>query len=387
MYKKINAPIMHLLTPMCILTAVSGFAQEGRYELTVMLPAVQAPAKAYMVSDLGFTNQRVLDSAEGKSGVFHFTGTADNPVKTEIVIDHTGKGLKGTDRTNDMLVVYLEQAHIVVKGKDSIRYATVKGSALNADYARYRAALAATDKAVKAVDAEYFAAPDEKRKDPAFMTGLQNKVKEIWVQRDTLKYDFIRSHPDSYFSLEALKELAGSDINKAGPLFDHLSERVRHTKEGIAFGQWIHDTWAVSIGAVAPDFVQPDVDGQPVHLSDFKGKYVLLDFWASWCGPCRGENPNVVKAFSKYKDKNFTVLSVSLDQPGKKAAWLAAIKADSLTWTQVSDLQFWNNAAAKLYVIKAIPQNFLIDPSGKIIAKNLRGEALEKKLADIFVKL
>ncbi len=110
---------------------------------------------------------------------------------------------------------------------------------------------------------------------------------------------------------------------------------------------------------------------------------MLLDFWASWCGPCREENPNVVKAYKQYKDKNFTVLGVSLDQPGKKNLWLAAIKADGLEWTQVSDLKFWGNEVAKLYSIRAIPQNFLIDPSGKIIGKNLRGEELNKKLKEI----
>jgi thiol-disulfide isomerase/thioredoxin len=110
----------------------------------------------------------------------------------------------------------------------------------------------------------------------------------------------------------------------------------------------------------------------------------LLDFWASWCGPCRNENPNVVSAYKKYKDKNFTILGVSLDRPTDKAAWLKAIKDDGLTWNQVSDLKFWNNDVASLYRISSIPQNFLIDPTGKIIAKNLRGVDLQVKLAEIF---
>src|SRR5690606_23321862 len=126
-----------------------------------------------------------------------------------------------------------------------------------------------------------------------------------------------------------------------------------------------------------------DTTGKPVSLSDFRGQYVLLDFWASWCGPCRAENPNIVKAFNKYKDKNFTVLGVSLDAKEQNAAWLAAIKKDNLTWTQVSDLKGWENEVAKQYGIRAIPQNYLIDPSGKIIAKNVRGGALERTLQGI----
>lgn len=131
----------------------------------------------------------------------------------------------------------------------------------------------------------------------------------------------------------------------------------------------------------APDFTLPDTTGNPVSLSSFKGKYVLVDFWASWCQPCRQENPNVVKAYNQFKDKNFTVLGVSLDK--SKDAWLQAIKNDNLTWTHVSDLKYWNNEAAALYNINSIPYNVLIDPSGKIIAEELRGEDLMETLSKV----
>lgn len=140
---------------------------------------------------------------------------------------------------------------------------------------------------------------------------------------------------------------------------------------------------APDVGSMAPDFTLNDVNGNPVSLSSFRGKYVLVDFWASWCGPCRGENPNVVKAFNRLKDKNFTILGVSLDE--NRDSWIKAIKDDNLTWPQVSDLQYWNSSVVSLYRFDGIPYNVLLDPSGKIIASNLRGEMLIETL-ETFIK-
>ena len=134
-------------------------------------------------------------------------------------------------------------------------------------------------------------------------------------------------------------------------------------------------------GSMLADFSQPDTSGVPVSLSSLRGKYVLVDFWASWCGPCRQENPNVLAAYNKYKNKNFTVLGVSLDKA--KPAWIEAIKMDGLAWTHISDLQGWQNSVAQQFQIFNIPQNFLIGPDGKVVAKNLRGPALERKLAKL----
>ena len=153
-------------------------------------------------------------------------------------------------------------------------------------------------------------------------------------------------------------------------------------EKGIADGkQKIENAKVGMVGSQALDFSQKDVDGKAVSLASFRGKYVLVDFWASWCRPCRAENPNVVNAYQNYKNKNFTVLGVSLDQA--KPNWVAAIAADNLSWTHVSDLQYWNNAVAQLYHIQSIPDNLLIDPNGKIIARGIRGEELQRKLKDL----
>lgn len=201
-------------------------------------------------------------------------------------------------------------------------------------------------------------------------------------QKRVLLYKFIGENPDSYVSLDALKEAAGAviDVVKNDPVFNSLSERLKTSPEAKDFKSLIDARKEVVIGNQAPNFIQNDINDKPVSLSDFKGKYVLIDFWASWCGPCRAENPNLVKAYQKYKNRNFTILSVSIDRPGHKKDWLNAIQSDHLEWTQVSDLKFFNNSVAKTYGITGIPQNFLIDKNGVIVASNLRGEQLEKTL-------
>jgi peroxiredoxin len=163
--------------------------------------------------------------------------------------------------------------------------------------------------------------------------------------------------------------------------FRQLDPAIQNSNIGKSLATFIQSSLIGAIGSDAMDFTQNDTTGRPVALSSLRGKYVLLDFWASWCRPCRAENPNVVRAYQKFSKKNFTILGVSLDQ--QKDAWTKAIQADRLTWMHVSDLQQWSNAVAQLYHVQGIPQNFLIDPNGKIIAKNLRGADLDAKLCEL----
>ncbi|MFD2936055.1 redoxin domain-containing protein [Spirosoma flavum] len=186
-------------------------------------------------------------------------------------------------------------------------------------------------------------------------------------------------------SLVSLFALNFINIESDFPIYESLAQRFEkenpnspHAKSLIGRVTRIK---GVSVGARAPEISLSDTTGTPVPLSSLRGKYVLIDFWASWCGPCRAENPNVVRMYNKFKDKGFAIYSVSLDQA--KANWTKAIRNDNLTWTHVSDLKFWQSAAAQQYGVQAIPATFLLDKEGKIIAKNLRGPALEQKLEEI----
>ncbi len=195
--------------------------------------------------------------------------------------------------------------------------------------------------------------------------------------------EMIESMGNSFASLAAIGLLnPQNDFPFIDALVTKLNENYPGTIAIMQMKQQLDELRALAVGQVAPDIVLPDPSGKTTKLSDLRGKYVLIDFWAAWCKPCRQENPNVVRLYNQYNSKGFEVFGVSLDR--SREDWVKAIADDKLTWTQVSDLQYFNSAAAVLYQIQAIPATYLVDPDGKIIAKDLRGPSLEAKLAELF---
>lgn len=275
--------------------------------------------------------------------------------------------------------IYLENKPIKVSGtKKDLKNFKVEGSASHKDFELFRNTFNPLFGELNALAAQL-----QKEDNPKKKEVLKSQYDSVSKKASREVVKFITTKKASFVSPFLLFVTAqlSDDILLLEEHYNILDENIRNSVIGRGLKDYIDYNKIGALGTPAVDFTQNDPEGNPVALSSFKGKYVLVDFWASWCRPCRVENPNVVKAFNKFKDKNFTVLGISLDQ--EKEAWIKAIEKDKLKWTQVSDLQFWNNAVAQLYHVQSIPQNFLVDPNGKIIAKNLSGEELQTKLCEI----
>jgi peroxiredoxin len=369
-----------LILSAAMILPFAAMAQQG-FTINGKVGALNAPAKAYLIYRT--PGGQFADSTNIVNGAFTFKGQVEVPVSANIRIKHVQATAARTPL--DVLGFYIENKAISITAKDSVKHAVITGSPVNDDNAKLTAMLKPAVAKMEALQAEYASKTDEDRKNEAYMQTIYARSEKIEKEMQDLSQGFINSNPNSYVALNAFRSVLGYDIDPttAEPAFNKFSAELKSTPLGKSIQTSIEGAKKSQVGIMATDFTQNDPSGKPIKLSDFKGKYVLVDFWASWCGPCRRENPNVVKAYNTYKDKNFTVLGVSLDRPDGKEAWEKAIKDDGLTWSHVSDLKYFDNEASKMYGVQAIPFNFLVDPTGKIVARNLREEALQTKLAEL----
>jgi len=288
---------------------------------------------------------------------------------------------------NSLTFVYLDKGTVTIQGDGPLfKDAKTSGGQAIKDYKAYGDFIDASPSLAGRKELYKKANDLYSKKDSVGYAALEPELKKMDSTDQALTEQWILQHPSSPISAFILSfNLGRLDLDKKAAIFNQLSPAAKDNAPAKRIANSIRVNELTGIGKTAMDFTQNDTSGKPISLKDFRGKYVLVDFWASWCVPCRGENPNVVAAYNKYETKNFTVLSVSLDQPNGKDKWLNAIHKDQLTWTNVSDLKFWNNAVAKLYDIGSIPANLLLDPNGKIIAKNLHGDELDKKLGEVLM--
>jgi len=339
----------------------------GAYAQTATISGDIAGLKAEQLVVHYFKGEKtVADTLKVKDGKFKWVAQLPEPQKVAIMFP------------NRYVQFFAESGEISLTGRaDSLQKIKISGSKVQDESDAYDRSLKDLSSQESPLYQKYGKGTKEEQ------VALELKLQDLRAQKRARANQYIAAHPESTFSLSLVSDRAAmgsySDVVAA---FNKLGTSAKKSPEGKRIAERLVVLKRSAIGEPMLNFTQNNTEGKPVKFSEFKGKYVLVDFWASWCGPCRAENPNVLKAYNQYKDKNFTVVGVSLDDKGEN--WKKAIKDDAMPWTQVSDLKGWNNEVSTYYGIRGIPSTLLIDPNGKIIAKDLRGEILNKKLEELF---
>ncbi|MET3880706.1 AhpC/TSA family protein [Chitinophaga sp. OAE865] len=334
----------------------------------------------------------IVRGANGKT-IYLFDDQDNNPDDSAVIKNEQFSFRVKSGKEPSVYALILQDVNypmLFVTGNDPIQFTTslatypvaasVKGNANTLAMQEYQKAFEPLIKEAQELNTE---AKQINPEDEPGKNAFRKKAEAFSKDVVNTGKQFINSHPKSIASIWLMMNELRSRLEpeEFRQLFESLDKSVQESQYGKSVTVYVKSLKANVLNVVADDFSQEDTKGQPVKLSSFRGKYVLVDFWASWCGPCRQENPNVVKAYNRFKDKNFTILGVSLDD--NRERWLRAISQDGLAWTQVSDLRGWGNEVAVQYGVQSIPTNFLVDPAGKIIARNLRGEELEAKLEQL----
>ncbi|MGV3765594.1 MAG: redoxin domain-containing protein [Chitinophagaceae bacterium] len=360
------------------LSTTAAMAQQT--SLSGNIDGLAANTKVYLRDAMG---ENFMDSTNSSKGKFEINTKIPGPGIYSLQIGASGAGAENR-------LIYMAPGKLRISGAaGELADATLQGPAYAKDFSTFS----------KQLDLPLFDELEKlnlayrdayTKKDTVMRNEVLAKMRPLSAKADSVRTEiarnWVKKNPSSEINAFVLYMYLRRKMDNTA-LQTALNELPAAAKASVIAQKMQHSldmAKKLQVGNPALDFTQNDPDGKPVSLRDFRGKYVLIDFWASWCGPCRAENPNVVAAYNKYKNKNFTILGISLDKD--RAKWLEAVEKDGLTWPHVSDLQYWSNAVAKQYDVSAIPANYLIDPNGNIVAKNLRGEHLVKKLEELMVK-
>ncbi|MBB5441179.1 peroxiredoxin [Pedobacter sp. AK017] len=360
---------------LCALLSAAAFAQKKPFTVQGKVNGTVKEGK-YVYSFYIIGEDMVLDSAKVKNDRYTLKGSVGQSAM--MTISHRRYG-------PDVKIFIGPSARIMVIHKNSLKEVVVSGSKENLAYNKVRTSLARYYNKMSEMDGAYSAAMKSNDRSALKVIEADSKVIYDNMMNDVYP-NYIKSNPNSPIAFAMLDEYIGGtvDARKLEPLYNVLSRDNKNSTEGKRWAKLLATAKLTSIGTKAPDFVQSDTSGRPVSLSSMRGKYVLVDFWASWCGPCRAENPNVLKAYNRLKDQGFDVIGISIDSD--KKAWIKAIKEDKMPWQQVSDLKGNKNEAAMLYDVDAIPQNWLLDPDGVVLEINLRGENLADQIERLMNK-
>ncbi|WP_340198529.1 redoxin domain-containing protein [Ascidiimonas sp. W6] len=347
--------------------------KENEYRLTVEIEGVEDGKKVYIKKSDEQNLPVTLDSTEVKDGKFVISGFSASPELHYVFID----GVKGN------LGYIAEPGKInVIAYKDSITKSILGGSPANEDFNDFLTQSKIIGNKINSVRDEFAAA--SKSGDTVTINTLKETYEELMLEAQDFETEFIKENPESFMSaliMERMLFMGSKTTEEIKELFEPLSEELKATRVGKNISSKLDEFTKTSIGSIAPDFTGPTPEGTQLTLTEAKGKVTIIDFWASWCKPCRIENPRVVKMYHKYHDQGLNIIGVSLDKNADD--WKKAIQADSLSWQHVSNLKFWQDPIARMYNIREVPSTYILDKEGKIVAKNLRGDALDAKVAEL----